>query len=305
MDEKQSNVLAIIDSKDSKSIILSEDELKIVTNYLSNVINAKGVGFTTIPEGLAKAVRAKELGLPLLSSMEHICVINGRTAIDTHIAKALLLRAGVIFNKIKDMAPLYEYTDGINVFLEEEIPSNFKKVRSANEAETLNKKAIENGDDTVYVYPVSFYKDYNKNIYRSYQLNKKFKVVVNSAEAKEAVSNGLIPIYRIPNIPYNKYTEYEFRRIINGVHKVITSKFSINDAIKAELIDKDNYVKFSQIMIAHRAFIIGAREIANDLLLGATDIIEAKTMASMKLTDKDLADYTDNSISIEANEIEE
>lgn len=68
-------------------------------------------------------------------------------------------------------------------------------------------------------------------------------------------------------------TSYKFNREIkrpSGKYKEIeaTSSFSTMDAAKAELLEKDVWQKYFKRMLDARAFTIGAREIADDLLLG-------------------------------------
>jgi len=68
-------------------------------------------------------------------------------------------------------------------------------------------------------------------------------------------------------------TTYEFSREIkrpSGKYKEITAKssFSTMEAATADLLDKDVWKKYYKRMLDARAFTIGAREIADDLLLG-------------------------------------
>lgn len=46
------------------------------------------------------------------------------------------------------------------------------------------------------------------------------------------------------------------------------SHFSYNEAANAGLFEKDTYKKYPRILISHRAFAYGARDIASDYLMG-------------------------------------
>lgn len=46
-------------------------------------------------------------------------------------------------------------------------------------------------------------------------------------------------------------------------------------------------------MISHRAFVYGAREIANDLIMGCLSTEELKTMQGIDLSNEDIIDVTE------------
>ena len=62
-------------------------------------------GIKSVADGLAVLMRTQDLNLPFSTCLEHIHVINGKTGIDIHIAKSLLLRAGVVWECTKDYTP--------------------------------------------------------------------------------------------------------------------------------------------------------------------------------------------------------
>ena len=57
--------------------------------------------------------------------------------------------------------------------------------------------------------------------------------------------------------------------------------------------EKDTYKKYPKIMISHRAFVYGAREIANDLIMGCLSTEELKIMQGIDLSNKDIIDITE------------
>ena len=93
-------------------------------------------------------------------------------------------------------------------------------------------------------------------------------------------------------------TEYEFTRYrnINGKERVqtVTSHYSYSEAQSADLFSKDTYKKYARIMIGHRAFVLGARDIANDLLMGCMETTELKVVENAPITDVDFVEVSES-----------
>lgn len=259
--------------------LYTEQGLKSAELILAKIISSAKSGVTSINDGIAIMLRAQELNLPFSTCVEHIHIIKGKTGIDVHIVKTLLLRAGVTWINTKNYAPLYEYTDGFNVFNENELPEYYEKVLT---------KPKDTSDDKLFAWPVKHYRDFNNNTYKEYQLNSNFVVVNSRQAAQEAVKNQKIPIYRIANVPIDYITEYEFHRNINGKEVTWKSSFSYIDAQTAGLFEKDSYKFYPKVLIAHRAFTLGARDQTADLLMGCYETTELKIMNGMNITKKDL-----------------
>ena len=240
--------------------------------FLTKYIRSDKAGIKSVQDGLAIAMRAKDLRLPFSTCAEHIHVVNGKTGVDVHIAKALLLKGSVSWECIEDYHALYEYTDGFNAYVEDKLPNGCIKVRNAAEAAERLK---DNPDsDSIYVYPVKYYKDYNNNVYKDYQLNASFGIAVNQAHAQKIASEKKIPIYRIPAIPVDYVTSYKFTRKVGDVVMTAVGKFTYNDAIAAKCFEKTTYQLYPKVMIGHRAWFYGARDIGSDLLMGCMSIDE-------------------------------
>lgn len=274
---KESNTVSLQRANDLTQInLLDEGEIAKAKVFLQSIMRSDKGGIKTVEDGLAVIMRAKDLNIPFSTSLEHVHVINGKTGIDIHIIKALLSKAGVTWGKpIKDYAPLYEYTDGYNVFIEGSFPDGTIKCRNAEEAKTLSAKDTEN----FYVYPVRYYQSLkDNNIYKEYNINSTFAVVSNSEEYKKAIADGKHPIRRIPNKPIDFVTEYELTRYIStldGIKKTTAiGRFSYSEALAAGMFDKDTYKKYPKVLIAHRAFTYAARDIASDIVLGAYETSE-------------------------------
>lgn len=246
--------------------LLDEKGIAQAEFFLKKIITSDKSGLKSVQDGLAIMLRAKDLNLPFSTCIEHIHVINGKTGVDVHIVKALLLRAGIVWNCTKDYVPQYQYTDGNTIYLETQLPDYVVKCRNAKEAEE------KTNDDVVGVYPLKYYTDLKGNKYDEFQISNKCVKCINKIQAMKVASEGQFPVIRIAAQPIDFVTEYELHRFktINGKVVEMTSKghFSYSEAAAADLFTKDTYKKYPRILIGHRAFMYGARDIASDYLMG-------------------------------------
>ena len=148
------------------------------------------------------------------------------------------------------------------------------------------------------MYPVSWYTDLKGNVYNESQISDKCVKAINSVHAKKLASEGKFPVIRIPAQPVDYVTEYEFTRyrMINGKEREVhaTSHFSFTEAQKADFFGKDTYKKYPRIMIGHRAFVLGARDIASDVLMGVMESTELKMVEGIDLSPDDYEVIEDN-----------
>ena len=269
--------------------LFDDNQRAMAEALITRIMRSDKGGIKSIEDGLAIAMRAQDLQLPFSTCIEHIHVINGKTGVDIHIIKALLSRAGVTWKCTKDYTPQYQYTDGDNVYNETQLPSYCVKCRSAKEAEAATT------DDVVGVYPVKWYADLKGNVYNQFGLNDKCTIALNKIQAMKYANEGKFPVIRVAARPIDYVTEYKFTRIfmINGKERIqeAISHFSFSEAQNAELFTKDTYKKYARIMISHRAFVYGARDIASDLLMGVMETTELKSIESIDLSDDDIIDY--------------
>jgi len=265
--------------------LLDERQLAQAEVFLKKVIASDKGGIKSVNEGLAVLMRAQDLQLPFSTCIEHIHVINGKTGVDVHIIKSLLSRAGVIWECTKDYTPQYQYTDGNTIYLETQLPQYCVKCRTAKDAESKTT------DDVVGVYPVKWYADLKGNIYNEFQVSDKCVTAINKQHALKLANEGKFPIIRIAAQPVDFVTEYKFTRykMINGKEREITctSHFSFSEAQTAELFKKDTYIKYARILIGHRAFTLGARDIGADLLMGVMESGELKIVEGIDLSPND------------------
>ena len=280
------NAIAINPGSLSRINLFDDKQLVAAENFITKIMRSEKGGIKNVNDGLAILMRAQDLNLPFSTCIEHIHVINGKTGVDIHIIKALLLKAGVTWECINNYTPLYEYTDGINVYVDGEFPDYVIRCKSKKEAEEKSSK----DSDNVYVYPVIFYKDFKGNVYRQYQLDNKYKLAANAQQVAAIAKEGLIPIVRIPNMAVNYVTTYRFRRILNNIQMESIGTFSFKDAQQADMFEKDTYKKYPKIMISHRAFTLGARDIASDVLFGVMETKELKVTMGADVSDDDWVD---------------
>lgn len=272
--------------------LFDEKQLANAELFLKRFMGSEKGGIKSIADGLAILARAQDLQLPFTPCIEHIHVINGKTGIDIHIIKSLLLRAGIVWKCTKDYIPQYQYTDSNTIYLETQLPQYCVKCRTAKEALEATT------DDAVGVYPVQWFTDLKGNVYNEFEISDKCVKAVNRQHALKIANEGKFPIIRIPAQPIDYVTEYEFTRyrMINGKERVTTatSHYSYSEAQTAELFKKDTYTKYARIMIGHRAFIYGARDIANDILMGCMETTELKIVENAPITDIDFVDVSDS-----------
>lgn len=273
--------------------LLDEKQLAAAELFIAKVMRSDKGGIKSKEEGLAVLMRAQDLQLPFSTCIEHIHVINGKTGVDVHIIKSLLSRAGVVWECTKDYTPQYQYTDGNTIYLETQLPDYCVKCRTAKEAEEATN------DDQVGVYPVKWYKDLKGNIYNQFQVSDKCAKAINQVQALNFAKEGKFPVIRIPAQPVDYVTEYKFTRYraING-EKVVTtctSHFSFSEAQAAGFFEKETYKKYPRVLIGHRAFTLGARDIASDAIMGCSETTELKMIHDLDINESDIipeADYT-------------
>lgn len=275
--------------------LFDKEQLAAATAFLDKIMRSDKGGIKSVNDGLAILMRAKDLNMPFSTAIEHIHVVNGKTGVDIHVIKALLSRAGVTWRCINNYSPLYEYTDGINVYIDGKFPDFVERCKSVKEANEKRIADEKNGitNETVYIYPVSWYSDFSGNIYKSYNLTNKFEVAVNRQHADSIIKSGKIPIYRIANQPVDYITKYEFTRIINGNTVTAIGEFTYSEAQTAKLFEKDTYAKYPKILISHRAFTYGARDIASDVIMGCMETTELKIISGKELGNIELAEVED------------
>ena len=128
---------------------MSEAEIASLEVFIKRVMRSDKCGIKSVEDGLAIAMRAKDLRLPFSTCIEHIHVVQGKTGVDVHIIKALLVKGSVSWEKVDNYRALYEYTDGFNAYDEDKLPSDCIKCLTPKEAQTKN--AEDKDHEHIYV----------------------------------------------------------------------------------------------------------------------------------------------------------
>ena len=255
--------------------LLDENQLASAEVFLKKLMTTEKGGIKSVNEGLALIMRAQDLQLPFSSCIEHIHLVSGKTVADIHIIKSLLSRAGVTWECTKDYTPQYQYTDGNTIYLETQLPDYCVKCQTADKATKLSE---ESNGDKIGVYPVKWYTDLAGKKYNEFQISSKCKLAINPTHAQKLKAEGAFPVIRIPAVPIDYVTEYKFKRFHKIMGKIVEqnaiSHFSYSEAVTADFFSKETYKKYARIMIGHRAFTLGARDIASDILMGVLEETE-------------------------------
>lgn len=266
--------------------LFDESSLKSAEIILGKLIKSNKSSIKTIEDGLAIMIRAQELNIPFSTFADHSFIVNGKVSNDVHVAKSCLSKAGVTWELVKDMTPLYKYTDGDTIYDELELPKNSIICRNKKEANDVTK------DGKFGVWRLNYYKDLNNNLYNEFELSDKVEIALNLAHANKLKAEGKFPVIKQQQVCYDRCTEYHFTRyrVING-REVVThaiGRFTLSQANAAGLLSKDTYRQYPNIMIGHRAFMFGAREIADDALFGMLETTELKVMENIPLNSEDI-----------------
>jgi len=274
--------------------LLDEKQLAAAELFLKKIIATDKGGVKSVNEGLAILMRAQDLQLPFSTCIEHIHVVSGKTVADIHIIKSLLSRAGVTWDCTKDYTPQYQYTDGNTIYNETQLPDYCVRCRTSAEAIKVNSA----DEEKIGVYPVKWYADLSGKKYNEFQISDKCVKAINVTQAQKLKQEGKFPIIRIPAVPIDFVTEYKFIRYKRILDKTVeitaTSHFSYSEAISAGFFEKDTYKKYARIMIGHRAFTLGARDIASDVLMGCLE--ETENAIINGTIDNTLENYQDSII---------
>lgn len=269
--------------------LFNPTQLAAAEALMEKLMRSEKGGIKTVNEGISVLLRAKDLNLPFSTCIEHIHVINGKTGVDIHIIKALLLRAACHWECLCDYQALYEYTDGFNVYNENNLPEYCIRCNTSKEA--IDRASNDDSGEHMYVYPVRFYKDINGNVYRDYQLNANrsaFQIISHISQAKDVIAQKKMPVFLIPAVPIDYITKYKIYRKIDGEWMSAIGSFTYSEATAAGLFEKDTYKKYARILIQHRAFTYAARDIASDILFGVLETNELKIVNNLTIDEQDI-----------------
>ena len=281
--ESKNSELAVISKFEKPTTdVLNLDltNTKQTAEILTNLIKSKTLGKVNTVEGaIGYYVKAKELGIPFVTGIDHFFDVGGKTSLDVHVMRALVLKAGVIhWEEVYNNAPLYKYIDN-------------------------TKQTIATGIDETCL----------PSIFAEPKGNTETEL---ESDVKRIKGIGKIPVFKMmERVPitkdlsvFNYATKYKFTRYIkfpNGSEKELVEygEFSIKEAVMAGLhLKKDGvnldspWIKYPRNMLEHRAWTFGARKIADDILFGMLERTEALDMEKVPYT------ITDGKVTVISND---
>jgi hypothetical protein len=227
------------DSNKTQNFALIRDTARHIndmTQIANVIIKSKLSPLKNANDVILAIITGNQYNLPFMASIANIYPINGRPSMGTHIIRGLILRNKIMFTKIYDYEPMFEYAKA-------------KKVEDKLVVVTRTIK-VNNVD-------------------------KQVPVILGTFTTKDAPQE----LHIKGDVSIDRITKYQFKRKvkqIDGSYEdlVIYAEYKISDARTAGFLDKDNWINHPARMLDARAFNIGAREIADDILLGMMSISE-------------------------------
>lgn len=241
--ENSNNQLVVTEKKEGiDSIINFNGNATSIYEAMDTIAKAYPTTFTNKNDAFAKFVKSKELGIGFLTGAEHMHSIQGKTGVDIHIIRAMLLSSkSISWELVKNyqQVPIYKAIDGSEY---DYIPNGYELIPKGitkEEGIKLNNEITNRGNIAIKLTGYDFVTEY------------KFSRI------KQLVNNDYVTITAI-------------------------GKFSWNEALHAKLpLDKNGdfnqnsaWYKYRKLMVDTRAFTFGARAIADDLLMGMREYTE-------------------------------
>ena len=104
-------------------------------SFATLLVKGKMCSFKEPSDAVVALITGQEFGLGLTAILGGIYVIEGKPSLGVHLKKGILLSKGVMFKKVRDMEPYYEYVeiiDGVPSvikygYLDEQPPNTKKK----------------------------------------------------------------------------------------------------------------------------------------------------------------------------------
>lgn len=271
---EQSSELAIrkqVEASLQTSSDLSSLSIKDQIDLFTEIAKDSRTGIETPAMAVMLFQKAKELQIGWANAIPHMHLVQGKLGIDIHIIKAIISKpgSGITVVKTEDFKPIYQYTnsDYSTVWTDDTLPPNARVV------------------DSFEVTPIP------TGCFRV--------IIIPTPTAFDAAGN--VTDTRIE--PFDYRTTYKFtrkKRDIDGkfIIEERTSSFSWQEALVAGLpMDKSGqfnvnsaWYKYRKMMLDHRAYTFGARDIASDLLLGCYETTELYDMTKSEYPTMDISD---------------
>ena len=214
-----------------------------MTNIANIICKSKLSPLKTPADIVLAIITGNQYGFPFMVSIANIYPINGKPSMGTHLIRGLIIKNKIIFRKVYNYEPVYEYA---------------KAKKEDGKIVLVKVTKPVNGQP------------------------KEVPVLIGRFTKQEAPEETHI---RGEIVDY--ITKYTFTRKIKDVDNSWTmleveSEYKMSEARNAGLLDKDNWINHPARMLDARAFNIGAKEIAADILLGMYSISELADEANIK-----------------------
>ena len=271
------NTLPATSANDTTALMPSTNDFQYIEKLAEQMGNLEKIGTMlvkgsicgakTVPDFMVATITGQQLGVPMMTAVNNIFNVNGKAGLSTHLMRALVIKAGVTFEKVADYEPMYVYYDGE---ADPERPGKLRavKIQGKDGAGNPIMIATPRGNTTL----------------------------ADFDDTKYVLGRSVV----------DRITKYIFERKVvqaDGTYKTmrVTSYFSYNDAVIADLTDGVNYKKYPSRMLDARSFAIGAREIASDVLFGMYTVAELADANGVKY--KMSEDFTEAFEDVEVEEV--
>jgi hypothetical protein len=208
--------------------------------FANKIVKSKLTPFTSGEQALVAILMGRELGLPTMTSLNNISVINGKPSLGVHIVNAALSNKGVDVEVIRDVEPIFQT-----------FPVNDKE----NPVSERYVKLLEKSGYPIHIIK---YSGTAENMAKQKQ----------DALAKYADKTIFGQIPKI--VDY--VCEIRFKRIhpITKIEKEHTETLYLTD-IPASIRSKDNWNNYMAVMLRKQTLLNGGRFFAPDALFGCTE----------------------------------
>jgi hypothetical protein len=173
-------------------------------------------------------ITGNQYGLPFMASINQIVPIKNKPTLSAHLHRALLLKHGIMFEKLADNQPMFDWA----------------RIKDDGSGYVMIDIPLPNGT------------------------TKKIPQILKRSTIEEKPTEKCIPSAEVDRITKYKFTRVLKGADGKYMKMEVISEYKISDANRAGLLEKDNWMKHTPRMLDARAFTTGAREIAADITLG-------------------------------------
>lgn len=239
----------------AKSLIAFEN-LEAMKVFGDQIVSS---GLTPLKKGsqvVAAILYGQELGITPMVSVNNIYPIGGKATLGVHLINAILTKAGVVQEVIRDYEPCVDFV----------LKGDDEKAVCINKETGAEMPRGADGKAPQGSMPVFLRQGFADEVPKSHEV--KGKRIVNY--------KTVVKFTRMLKQPDNTFRE-----------TVVTASFSLGEATQAELLTNPAWVKYPKLMTMNRAISIGSKLIGDDLLLGFPETTEYADVHKIKYTVED------------------